>query len=874
MRLSWPLSGRSGEMRAIEAAIGAPDVSGVVVHGPAGVGRSRLARQVLETAHARGVEVRWVVGATSAAAVPLGAMTAWAPPGATDTVHLLRGVIESLTAAPPGVEVLIGVDDVHLLDDLSAFVLHQIAQRGRAKLLLTIVDGKPIPAAVSDITRVGQFDRLELKPLGLDETTALLSAALGGALDPDAALRLWRLTRGNVLYLRTIVEQEVADGGIVEHHGLWRWVQNRPMPSGLVEVVESQIGALPAPVSDVLDVLAVAEPLELSILAGIADATALEEAEGRELITLEDPGTGVQVRLAHPLYAEVRRGRAAATRLRRFRGLVATELAAGPNHDDIRVIVRRAMLSLDSDLAPDGQLLVGGSHGAIWLADLHLAERLAAAADSAGAGTEAKFLRAHALSWLGRGEDADAILIAIPCADLTGAEQGRLAFLRASNMLWALGDPGRAAQLIDEASRTAPLSARGYIDAFRTVYLFALDQPGQALDISKSLAVEDLPAVVGAEIAWVVTVMAADAGQISRAVDLATTGYAVTRRSLDAPQMRFNIADAHVSALLLAGRVGEAGILADRVCREAADLPGAAQSLGAAIKGRADLGAGRVDAASAALSRAAGELSAAGHATGWGYRYGIPRVTALAMCGATSAAASALAEIGELDRSFRKLGYEYSLARAWLSAAQGAVSEAVAILRSAAEESRSVGQHAAEVLCLQTAVQFGDSTCAPRLRELEQVVEGPRVGLAARFADGLRGSDADELSAVSDEFERIGDVVAAADAAARAALVHRLHDRRGSALGCSTRASRLAAECGGLSTPALRSAGAPLPLTDREREIVMLIGEGLSNRAIAARLIVSVRTVESHIYKAMAKTGTARREELAALVSRPRAGPH
>ena len=47
-----------------------------------------------------------------------------------------------------------------------------------------------------------------------------------------------------------------------------------------------------------------------------------------------------------------------------------------------------------------------------------------------------------------------------------------------------------------------------------------------------------------------------------------------------------------------------------------------------------------------------------------------------------------------------------------------------------------------------------------------------------------------------------------------------------------------------------------VPLTDREREIVMLIAEGLSSRAIAERLTLSVRTVEGHVYRAMAKTGT------------------
>jgi DNA-binding CsgD family transcriptional regulator len=172
---------------------------------------------------------------------------------------------------------------------------------------------------------------------------------------------------------------------------------------------------------------------------------------------------------------------------------------------------------------------------------------------------------------------------------------------------------------------------------------------------------------------------------------------------------------------------------------------------------------------------------------------------------------------------------------------------------------------------LQTATQFGDRTCAPRLHALESVVEGPRVGLAARFAVALRERDAAELRSISEEFERMGDLVAAVDAAAHAALVYRSQDLRGSALSCAARADSLAEQCGGASTPALRQASEPLPLTDREAEIVMMIGEGLSNRAIAERLTVSVRTVESHIYRAMGKTGVASRDELAALLLRRKA---
>src|SRR5215211_871723 len=211
-------------MGAIEAAILGPDVSGVVVCGAVGVGKSRIAREALSAAESRGCECRWAVGTSSARAIPLGAFTGWAPSGVTDTVQLLRGVIESLTAASSGATVVVGVDDVHLLDDLSIFVVHQIVQRGAAKVILTIRDGEPIPAAVREIWTVGQFDRLDLQPLSLEETTMLLSATLDGSVDPDAAQRLWKLTRGNVLYLRTMVEQEVADGRLVRQHGSWRWI--------------------------------------------------------------------------------------------------------------------------------------------------------------------------------------------------------------------------------------------------------------------------------------------------------------------------------------------------------------------------------------------------------------------------------------------------------------------------------------------------------------------------------------------------------------------------------------------------------------------------------------------------------------------------
>ncbi|MGE5693866.1 MAG: response regulator transcription factor [Candidatus Sericytochromatia bacterium] len=441
--------------------------------------------------------------------------------------------------------------------------------------------------------------------------------------------------------------------------------------------------------------------------------------------------------------------------------------------------------------------------------------------------------------------------------------------MRASNMLWALGEPARAKKLIDEASRIRSPEVRRYIDAFLAVYWFAVDQPDTAMKASKDFALADLP-VVGAEIAWARTAILADAGQVTEAVATAEAGYAVATRSFDAPQMRFNIADAHVSALLLSGQVNEALDVAERVRHEAADMPGAAQLLGAAVAGRAALGAGRLHSACALLDHAAVGLSAT-HVMGWGYRYHIARATALALRGSTDEAAAALATLSELHRPFRSLDYELTLARAWVAAGQGAVSEAIMLALSAAERASAKGRFAAEVMCLQAATQFGDHSSALRLSKLESIVEGPRVGVAARFAAALRDSHGAELALISEEFERIGDGVAAVDAAARAALVHRRNDLRGSALGCAARAEFLAQQYGAINTPTLRQASEPLPLTDREVEIVMLIGEGLTNREVAQRLTLSVRTVESHIYRAMLKTGTTSREELAALLRRPNA---
>jgi non-specific serine/threonine protein kinase len=64
--------------------------------------------------------------------------------------------------------------------------------------------------------------------------------------------------------------------------------------------------------------------------------------------------------------------------------------------------------------------------------------------------------------------------------------------------------------------------------------------------------------------------------------------------------------------------------------------------------------------------------------------------------------------------------------------------------------------------------------------------------------------------------------------------------------------------------------GTEATLTRREREVAGLVADGLSNKEIAARLVISQRTAEAHVEHALTKLGFTSRAQIAALISKER----
>lgn len=867
------LTGRDSELMSIGRVLGGVgNYTGVVIVGAAGVGKTRLAREVLARAEASGEHTSWIVGTESARRIPLGAFSASLSDVQSDPLSTVRRLVDSFTARRRQGRVLVGVDDAHLLDGLSAHVVHQLAHARGARMVVTLRAGADEPDAVTALWKDGPLSRLDLGPLSAAATTQMIETILDGAVDTRSARRFWKLTGGNALFVRQLLRDQVAAGRIRQVADVWIWDEDVAVSADLADTVARQLNGLSPGLALVVDTLSQCEPLPVDVLRDLVRRRSLEVAEQMHLVTVERVDGTLMARLTHPLFSELRRASAGELYLSRIRGRLARRLAKDAD-TDMHATVRRALLTLESDSGPNGasdaDLFLLAARYAMTSLDLQLADRFATVAAEAGA-TEAVGLRAMNLVLAGRGDEAEEVLRGI---DGERQPDGhRWSTVRAANLIWMLGRPKDASAILEglaatresATDRAERLAVEACVDAVLARCQSAAEKARAALLLE---GLSDFHAMM----ASVALVMAMGAlGAVDDMTDVASAAFRRALTSFQASHLRFWFGSVYARACRLTGRVDECVQSAGQVADSANDIPGLAYANLAFLMGYADLMRGAVPDAVRLLHEA---LAGA-------QKYGVTTGLRPASC---FALAEAHAKLGQPDKANAALGQarqcvppDYlfmqtaaDLATAWTLAAGGSLSEAIATARAAAEDARDRGQPTHELASLQAAAQWGDVSQSARTRQLADMLSLPLAGAVARHVESLQAMDGEALLAASAEYRAIGDRATAADVAAQAAVAFSKSQQRKRALYAAALSRQLADACGGLCTPALRNP-VETPLTGREREVIELVAIGLSNRDIADRLVTSVRTVEGHVYRACQRVGAKSRAELAAIL---RAGP-
>src|SRR5579872_6675251 len=453
-RLRWPLIGRREELVAVERSLTSPGSRAVVLAGAPGVGKTRLAREALALCEAREYALRWAAATQAAASIPFGAVAHLLPRlGDTvpDRAALLRRVVDGLVAEAGSRRLLVGIDDAHLLDDSSAAFVHQLATATPVTVLVTMRSEARAPDPIVALWKDAGAERFEIQALSRTEVTTLASAALGGQVDGSTVQTLWRLTQGNPLYLRELILGGLDSGSLACAGEVWRWDGAIVTSSRLVELIEARLGRLDTEVLELLEVLALAEPVGVQLLDKLADPQVLDIADRKGLLITDNAGQRVQVRLAHPLYAEVIRARTSPLRARAvYRQLTSAVEAVGALRpgDGLRVATWRLEAGVSG--STPGQLM-SAARLAMDIFDFGLAERLARAAAAAGGGVEAERMVGLALIGHGRPDDAELVLGSLTPDAGTDQERVQVAVTRAFNLYWALDLPAQAKAVLQHA---------------------------------------------------------------------------------------------------------------------------------------------------------------------------------------------------------------------------------------------------------------------------------------------------------------------------------------------------------------------------------------------------------------------------------------
>jgi DNA-binding CsgD family transcriptional regulator len=856
----WQIVDRPSEFGAVRSALTGNESCGVVLVGDAGVGKTTLARAVTESLR---TQVHWVASTESSRSIPLGVFAHLVGTSSSrDATALLASARETLVSQGDSI---VGVDDAHLLDELSATLLHQIAVDQAGRILATVRTGEPVPDAVTSLWKDGYLRRIELAPFSKTQSVRLVESVVGGRLEGLSADLMWESSGGNPLFLRHLVEGSIDAGTLKKVDDVWQLRGPTAVPSGLAALLESRLDQAGTGVVNALKLLALCEPLDIDAFTELAGDEVVDEAETRGLIRFQRDGPVLNARFTHPLVGDVVRSKVGHATERRLKGQVV-QILRRRGLESAASRIRMAQLSLDSDQAVDDELLVTAAKDAIYLSNLPLGERLARTAFERTGSLQSGELLSRALLWQGKPAAADAILARFPPGDLDELQIVQWGIPRLSTLFWSMGEVERAHEVLALiSSRVHTPVLKLIIDA--TAAALAVHENKITAGIAAAMTVLDDPqapkqAVEFAAFAAGLAMPVAGRGQEFEPIAARCRAELKTTDGMIRVMVRY----CDVLALTHTGQLD----LADKRAAEYANFSSVGQFLAWAI---AKIMAGVVATARgdfpevvSSIEQALAALSAE-TSLPWQLPGRLLLARAYAALGRTGEAERVLNDAAEHSGPSMALHEPQRLiSRSWYAAAKGMERRAVELARAAADNAHQSGQLALEAEALHHATRFGDRTTAARLAELSETVYGPVVGLFAQHAAAFGAGVAAALDTASAEFEKSGMLLAAADAAAQAALLHDSAGDRRRTNESGANALRLAERCGGATTPAIKAAARPLPLTPREREIAELVAAGLSNREIAEQLILSVRTVEGHVYRACFKLDVADRDELAKLI--------
>jgi DNA-binding NarL/FixJ family response regulator len=861
MAQNWPVVQRDSEYTTIQSAlVDQKGVCGIVLVGDAGVGKTTLARLVTQSLPTR---VQWVAGTESARSIPLGVFAHLVGAATSrDPVAFLAAARETIISEGHSV---IGVDDAHLLDQLSATLLHQLALDGSVRIVATIRSGETVPDAITSLWKDGYLLRLHLTPFSKEQCVTLIESALGGRVEGLSADLMWEASGGNALFVRHLVEGALEAGTLRQVRGVWQLRGRTAVTSELASLLDSRVDQLPDNVLHALRLLTFCEPLDLDTLSGIAGVEAVEEAENRGLVRVVEEHNSIDVRFNHPLFGEVIRRRLGMAAARRLRGEVVQALRGQPLRGPADRI-RLAELSLDSDQSPELDLLVSAARDAIALTNVTLGERLARAAVNRGGGLVASELLARSLLWQGKSAEAEETLSAFDPGTMNELELVRWGLARIANLHWSMGDAEGADEVLNLLSdRVAQPGLKLVVAGVASASRLFENELEEAVELSKLvLANEDASA---AAVEWAVfggALALALMGRGDEVEAVAERGHRIDDK-VDG-LLRYLTAFGEVRALVVGGDFDTAAQRSADIVRITSAGQYLAWGMANVLVGTVELGRGRFADTVSRMEQTVAALTSESAAS-WSFPARLLLAQSYCALGRTEAGAKMVAELRTRSgKHVAVFGPQLRIAEAWLAAAEGNVSVAIELALDAARLAAESKQTAIEMLALHDAVRFGDQTCLGQLIDLATGVGGRLASAIAAHATAVRDHDAAKLAESSQQFEQLGALLSAADTAAQAAVAFEAADNRRCSVESAAAATRLAAECGGIRTPALDLAAHPLPLTVREREIANLVAAGLSNKEIADRLVVSVRTVEGHLYRACIKLDISDREELAAMI--------